>query len=253
MKINFTQIFTDSWNFVRNQPRFLVQFSVLFAVETILFTYFLKQQIPTELLSKNLTQMDLSSIHIPSHLYFVVLLESFINLFLFAWVILAINQYSSRQFLSFSQICGRIFQRLLGLIGIIFLIGLPLVMSAVNVILAKVSHSSASFIALLSFVLGIVIFVRFCLAFPYYLLNNITIMQCFQDLWRQGFKRSGTLFLFCLINYMFFPIIMQFVLSLNPGNLLIGTLLQLIASAVYVFSIIFLYRFYSCFIQKGER
>ena len=253
MKINFTQLFVDSWNFVRNKPKFLLQFSLLFTVETIVASYLLVNAIPENLTSISLNQLDINSIHLPSQIYLLIFLHFLCNLFLFSWAILDIYLFSYNQSLSINQKIQRILQRLPGLFAIIILIILPLIVSILEVSLAAFTHSNLSFVSILSFILGIVIFVRFCLTFVDYLVRNISIFQCLQQQWRQGIKNSSNLFLFCLINYFFFSFVMQLIMSLSNGSTFMEVVLHLICSAIYVFSIIFTYRFYSIFMQNGGK
>lgn len=100
MPINFTQIFQDSWNFMRNQPKLTIQFIMLF------FTFFIGDELinfngalPTNLtvseqtgtneLQALLTQTDTTH-------NLATLIQMVITMFLSAWGTITIHRLSQR-------------------------------------------------------------------------------------------------------------------------------------------------------------
>lgn len=57
MPINFTKIFSDCWNFIRNQQQIVFKFTALYVLVN-LFSYFVQQKIPISAIQQSNNPID---------------------------------------------------------------------------------------------------------------------------------------------------------------------------------------------------
>ncbi len=250
MPINFKFILRDCFNFVRNQTKFFSLFSALFALESLTFSYLLMRAVPENWKNFSLTQnnLDLPQIALPDSLFFLVLLHFLCNLILYALSMVKIQQLTQHKN-NLNQLFAQVSQRLIGLFILNLLIFFPFLLGLVDLFLALMSNHSVSAFSFLSFLLGLFIFIRFNLIFVDYVTTRKTLKENLQSMWQQGTKRTFLLSIYCIINYLFFGLLINNLSAFAGDNFISLLLSTYLSSAVYVFSLIFSFRFYTCFMQ----
>lgn len=252
MAINFTKVFQDSWNFVRNTRQVTFTFTLFFSLNQICISLFSSFILPNRSSSQNAEQfvetLTLSSDNML--LVSAILMSEAISFLLSLWCLTTIHQISKGTLIQNSPLAFAM-KRFWGALFINILVLAPLLLGlsdiAASVLLLKVQPSFFSLIALS---VGIYLFIRCCLAYLYYLLNPVTVRQAFRDSWLAGAGRVSMLFLYCLIIYFALPMLIRQLYSLN-SNLIFELFASLIFAFVTVFSLVFTYRFYTLFMNKA--
>lgn len=248
MKINFTHIFQDSWHFIQNQMRtsvflFIIQFA------SALFIAFLGSL----LLSGNTISVSANPLPQLNEYWSFVLLfivKQVAYLFIGCWSLMVIHQISHQQFQSYGHSALQTGGRFWGALVVNILIASPILIGLVESLLAMQQKTQPSMISLFAIMIGIIFFVRLCLAPVHYLLNTNRIGTAIQQFWQMGKGRAAPLFIYCLLIYLAQPLL-EAQLSLWLASNLVFSVIGLgISTAVNTFLLIVSYRFYTLFSQK---
>lgn len=244
MRINFTQILQDCWNFSRNQTRLVWFFTLLFVLNSVVSNFFFIPMLTPELPTTDLQgQLNIQKLNeIPFLL---------ISTFLTQWGMMSIHHLSSNH--SLGQNASIVFKRIFGVIFINILISLPLVFSLSTVLASVFQQKQVAIYSSLFIIFGVFLFVRLCMASVHYLFEPVGVMQALVFTWKKGTKRFLPLFVYCLILNFILPLLLRrvflFFSGVNPLLELVPLFLMAISN---VFSFIFTYRFYTLFVQGKE-
>ncbi|MFQ1023832.1 hypothetical protein ACIWO4_11175 [Avibacterium paragallinarum] len=251
MNINFTQIYQDCRNFMRNQPRTTQQFIVLFFINSMLF-YFLISAFTPIMKVENMPRKELLLLNDSSNEFFVLAIaQQLISLFISFWGIATFHHISTQQTANLNQSATLTLRRFAGIIAINLIALIPIMIGFIEILFSILQKQSPSIFSLIASVLGFVIFVRLSLASTEYLIHPVTIVQALKSCWFRGVKRSSPLFIYCLFIYVALPFIVRQISSLSD-NLIFELITLLISAIISVFSLLFTYRFYTLFMQKDE-
>lgn len=236
MAINFTELFKDSWNFVRNQRQFVMTFVLIFVGITWLLALVAPEQ-PRALVSDNVGD-DIG-----------MMVQKIIPLFISAWALVAIHHISQGKNLNLQISVMQALRRFLGFFLLSMLCFLPLGLGILNGVYAIALKQSPSFFALVLIVLGIFVFVRFCLSPIAYLMGDCHFKNALPYMLKLTHRRGSTLFLYCLITYFCFPLFI-FQLTLLVANSISLFLVFVVSAFINTFSLVLTYRFYTIFTQQ---
>ncbi|WP_133543299.1 hypothetical protein [Mesocricetibacter intestinalis] len=254
MPINFTQIFHNSWNFVRNEKQFTLSFLVIFAL-TLLLVNHLTREFLAPVMDK-ISQADNSELESllqqgqQSKGALSYLFNQFLVLLVSSWGIIHIHRISQRNTPNLIGSFAVVLSKLAGIVILNVLIMLPMLAAMANLLPLMLSGSGAVSIALIAVILGIFIYVRLCLAPLSYFIGNKPIMQAIPYFWRIGNKRTGTLLIYCLIVQFFLPFVSMQFSFLGQMNILLEIISILAISFINLFTLVITYRFYTLFIQN---
>lgn len=249
MNINFTQIFQDCWNFMRNQQKITRQFIVLFFINSLLFYFLLSAFMPTMKVENVRGQDLLLPSDITTEFLVLSLAQQLISLFLSVWGIATFHRISTQQADNLNQSAELTLRRFAGIIAINFIAFFPIMIGFIETLFAMLQRQSPSILSLIAIGLGFFIFVRLSLASTEYLIQPVSIVQALKNSWFRGVKRSSPLFIYCLFIYVALPFIVRQITSLSD-NLIFELMTLLISAVISVFSLLFTYRFYTLFMQK---
>ncbi|HDX1179534.1 TPA: hypothetical protein RNY19_001780 [Pasteurella multocida] len=255
MSINFTKIFQDSWNFVRNQRQISLTFVFAFFLANLLISLLITSLSPTDVISQSNNNEDLAQVlgiaAVNSNVMMLSFAHQIIYFLISAWCLISIHQISQSSHFSLNTSFSQALQRFLGAFVINLLLLTPLLIGLSQIFFSLViQKSQPAMFSLLSMGLGIYLCIRFCLTSVHYLITTANISQSFKTTWQAGIKRVAPLFLYCLIVYFLLPMLTrQF--SLLATNLLLEMLVALGTAFLTVFSLVFTYRFYTLFMQKA--
>ncbi|TCP95730.1 hypothetical protein EDC44_1079 [Cricetibacter osteomyelitidis] len=268
MNINFTQIFQDSWNFIRNQRRFTLSFMLIFVAVLIIFQLILgymqpiifkevseqfavmTQNIPAEAKAQleaingnDSTQSVLLSLAMITHPRMLAILISsqVINSFVITCGIIAVHQISRLQPFSLSMAFARGLQCFLGVLAINIIVLMPIGLGAAFAVGGNALGS-------LLMLVGIYIFIRLCLAYFVYLIENKSIFEAIRFTWQKTQKGFGSLFIFFLLAYVVLTMLHS-QLSVLDDNIVLLFIGMVLSAFLHLFSIIFSYRFYTLFMK----
>lgn len=254
MAINFTQIFKDSLNFMRNQRHIMLSFIVI----KILITFFILFISPSiefidgAKLPPSQQIQQVVDTFLKPEVFGSILFNSAIELFFSYFCLLAIHQIGRREKFAISQLIGQTLSRFFGTLSLtiltllVFLIGL----SQITYQLAT-AGSNPLLSSIISFV-GIFIFVRLNLAPISYLFGHQSFINAIPNSWQRGIGRSGSLFIFVLLIYFLLPILVQPVNAILGNSLFSSAIVMVLHSIIYVFSLVFTYRFYTIFFTQQD-
>lgn len=254
MNINFTQIFQDSWNFMRNQRTLVITFAVFFFLLTFTTQAILDAVVPNiaeqlknqPIQSNDTFPQELSqtvALMTNSHIVFISLISQIINSLLSTWALVAIHQISQQRPFSLGQSFTIAIKYFIGVLLLGVLVIFPLLYGVINLL-------TGAFLGLILAVVGIYLFLRLCLSSLIYLFENKSFFTAIQYCWQQTNKRLSTIFIYCLIVYVLFSIIANQLIALNT-NILLQIITIALNSLITLFSLVFSYRFYHLFIRKG--
>lgn len=257
MPINFTQLFNDSWNFLRNQRQFSIAFIALFALNSAI--QILMRQPYANLAQNpeaaNPQQVELLLQQTNSANPWLYLAQILLNLFVGYWVMISIHQISQRNFQSLVQSALAVLPRLfgsclltlassiVGIIGIFYLLAALMTHLLLNQPLSLTTP-------LVFTALGAWLFARLCLAPLNYLLTNNSVAHALKQTFKAGKGRNGILFTYLLINY-FVPTLLIVQFSYFATNVVMTILALLLIAFTNLFLSIFTYRFYQVFNQQA--
>lgn len=246
MPINFTQLFQDSWNFVRNKQKIILIFSLVFFLFQLCSSLILPHFATTDVM------VALETNAVPNQdILLVVVFLQFVSFLLTSWYLVAIHQIAQGEPFDMAKSFVFFMPRLFGLILITFIVLFPMVVGIADVLFAFLHLAKPTIISLIAFILGIYVYVRFCLADVHYLLSGSSINQTLKTVWLSGFKRTSVLFIYCLLMNVVLPLFLR-TLSKLSNNILLELIILGITAFVTLFSLVFTYRFYSVFMQKAS-
>lgn len=248
MKINFTQIFQDSWHFIQNQKRISLFLFIIQFVSALLIAF-----LGSVLLSDNditISANQLPELSTYGNVAILFVVKQILYLFAACWSLMIVHQISRQQFLSYGQSAVQTSKRFLGTLIVNVLVALPMLIGLVESLLAMQQKTSPSVFSLFAILIGMVFFVRLCLAPVHYLMSEYGISATIQQFWQQGKGRAAPLFIYCLLVYLAQPLLEAQLGALLASNLIFSVIGLAISTAINTFLLIVTYRFYTLFLQK---
>lgn len=244
MAINFTQILQDAVNFVRNQQKTFITFSLLLFAALFLSLGLEQSQTGLDVTGDAPVSLQQLSDNFSS-LAGVYLLKQLLVIFVSTAALNSVVQISQGESANLSSAFARTAKRFLGVLLLNILITLPI---SLGMALAYAGGAqSSSFATLILLALGIFVFIRLNLAIVHYVASTESISASLKAIWRAGLKQNGALIIYTLCIYVVLPLIsVPFALV---GGTLGGILAGFVGAFAQVFGIIFSYRFYSLFIK----
>ncbi|MGC7559665.1 hypothetical protein [Pasteurella sp. PK-2025] len=252
MAINFTKIFQDSWNFVRNTRQITFTFVLLFFLNHSLSSLVAYLLIPEDVLTQNPEQfaqsLNLNNTADPLF-YILIIVNHVISFLLSLWCLSAIHQVSHSLYVPSTSLALAV-KRFVGAFIINLLLVIPLLLGAADAVFSLiVAKSQPSVFSWTAIALGAYIFIRCCLASVYYLFNPISITQALRESWQSANQRMFMLLIYCVLIYFVLPLIGRKLITLND-HLVFELIVTLLIAFLNVFSLVFTYRFYSIFMHK---
>ena len=248
MKINFTQVLQDSWNFFRNQQRILLQFvSILFMVQ-VASALLSPPLIPQDAVVTN-GLPDLSKVNAVGFLS-GYLITQFFTTFVATWGLMTIHKISLQNYRTLGESFSSTLRRFIGVLVLEIISVIPILLGIGEVGAAVATNTSPSIISLFAIIFGIWFFIRLNLSSLHYLTTQDGVGQSLQKIWLQGKNQKAALVVYTLIVYVFVPVlILQ--LSALATNMLFVLILGIIASLLSIFMLVVTYRFYSLFMKES--
>ncbi|MDO4626400.1 MAG: hypothetical protein Q4A81_03715 [Pasteurellaceae bacterium] len=251
MPINFTQLLRDSWNFMRNQPKFVFTFIILIVLVDFLFN-FITPKIdliqPTQASDELVLMKQILKSYISFPYLIYLILGQLANFFVACLCIVGIQRISQNASLNLS-----IPMTLQRFIGTLFLTAVSLSLFTIGmwqIIYAFANDMQPNILSSIFVITGIFIFFRLKLAHFSYLLGDQPLERAIATIWHKGRGRNGQLFLFTTLVNFLIPFLGEQLLSFS-ANAFTDYIMILINAALWVFALIFSYRFYSLFIQQS--
>lgn len=238
MPINFTELLQQSWNFMRNQPKFTsFAISLLILLQIINFIF-----LPT-------TAESLSA-----EMLFPRLLSAAATVFLSILVILNIKSINNGSFQQFFQNSAEALQRFFPVILLTLVMVFPVSVGMAAGTLATVGGDSGlSLVALPLLIGGLFIFIKFSLVTFVYLIETPqkTVKETLAFTWQLTRGRMYPVVIYCVIS-QFLPILLN-TLVLSLGANLITVVVSLVLSAfLSLYMNIFGFRFYQSYRQGAK-
>lgn len=256
MPINFTQIFQDSWNFMRNQPKITIQFIMLFFISSLATSLLIPSgATPADLAVNEQTganELQALIIQADTTNSVAMLIQVVFTMFLSVWGTVTIHQLSQRANPALSQTFTMALKRFSGVLLINILTTALIAIGLLKAFIAILTNTPPSIISLLSIVFGVFIFIRLCLATVHYVITPISLKNALAESWQAGIKRTFPLFIYCVIIYFALPLLIKN-LAVISSNMIFDVLVMLLIAVFNMFSLIFTYRFYTLFMPKKMR
>lgn len=253
MPINFTTIFQDSWNFLRNKQQVTLTFTLALLLASLCFDFLVIPNLSTP----NANQSDelAKALGLSSASPNIAMFSLVYQLVIFVisnWCLVAIHQISQGQGFNMTQSFVLLSKRFVGVLLINVVILVPVVVGVSDVFFALlIQGRQPSIISIVLLTLGLYLYIRFCLAGLHYLVTKNNFNQTLKHTWLAGSRRGLILFVYCLFIYILLPFLFRS-LSALTGNILFDIIVSALMSFVTVFSLVFTYRFYSVFMQKAH-
>lgn len=244
--INFTQIFQDSLNFIRNRPKIFLTFVAMFLTLQACIV-FLIPSLPT-IETKGtepdainlLAQIDFSTIGI------IYLIQQILILFLNSWIILTIHQISQSDNRPFNTALILTTQRFFGVLILNLIILFPIITGLSQAFIAIQKNAPVSLSAIIFILTGLILFIRLNISTVYYITDKENISNSLKKVWFAGKGRNGILFLYALFIYFVIPMLQKFFLVSESYFNLISFFITALLS---IFGLIFTYRFCRLFMS----
>lgn len=250
MSINFTTIFQDSWNFVRNKQQLTLTFSLAFLLTSLCFDFLIIPNLAPPLNTESdelANALGMKGVGTDFVMYsFIYQLAIFI---ISHWCLVAIHQISQGQMFNLGGSFTFLLRRLIGVLLINIILLVPVVIGVSDVLFSLLSNRQPSIISAISLALGLYLYVRFCLAGVHYLVTQNNFNQTLKATWYAGIKRGLLLFVYCLFVYILLPFLFRNLSALG-NHFILNIIVSALMSFITVFSLVFTYRFYSVFMQK---
>ena len=250
MTINFTHIFQDSWNFLRNRPQAVIFLLALQIVDELLVS-FMDAFLGGNATQLVLTPMPLQSAEASQNIALFLLAKQLIDLLIAGWSLMLIAFISQQTTNPYIQGLTRTIQRFLGIFALNIIVVLPLVFSLLQALPALRQQAEPSLFTLFLFIIGIVLYIRLNLTPLHYLASNDNIRQTIKTIWQAGTGRVSLLFVYSLLAYLVVPLINSKLSTIADGGVF-DILGFLISISLNVFIYVFTYRFYTLFMQKAR-
>ena len=250
MQINFTQIFQDSLNFMRNQRKTVLIFVGIFVVSQLI-NALVSVPMPSLGDNPNPSQQDiidaLSKVE-PTVLVGSFLFQQLLMSFIATFGIATIHHISQQNQNPINQGLMLTLRRFLGVVVLDIFMSLPLLFGIADVMSSFLSKNALSPLAFVSMVLGLFFFVRLCLSPVHYIASNQSIGQSALQVWRAGIKRNGVLITYALITYLLLPLLANSI-STTLGTSFLSVIFGILVALFQLFILVFTYRFYSLFMK----
>ena len=250
MQINFTQIFQDSLNFMRNQRKTVLIFVGIFVVSQLINALV---SVPMPSLGDNPNPslqdiIDALSKVEPTALIGSFLFQQLLMSFIATLGIATIHHISQQNQNPINQGLMLTLRRFLGVVVLDIFMSLPLLFGIADVMSSFLSKNALSPLAFVSMVLGLFFFVRLCLSPVHYIASNQSIGQSALQVWRAGIKRNGVLITYALITYLLLPLLANSI-STTLGTSFLSVIFGILVALFQIFILVFTYRFYSLFMK----
>ncbi|OOF43634.1 hypothetical protein BKK49_00155 [Rodentibacter rarus] len=249
MKINFTQILQDSWNFFRNQQKTMFQFvSILFMVQV--FNILLSPpiaSIDTALTVDTLPQLMEEN---ASSIAFSFLITQLVTTFIASWGLMTISQISRQNHRTLAQSFQATLPRFLGVVILDLIAIMPILLGLSEILAAVLMKTSPSIISLAALIFGMGFFIRLNLSTTHYLTTQDSIGHSLRKIWLQGKNQKTALLIYALLVYFVTPILI-FQLSAIFNHLIFSVFVGILAAALNIFMLVVTYRFYSLFMKES--
>ncbi|OOF46752.1 hypothetical protein BKK51_01400 [Rodentibacter trehalosifermentans] len=247
MKINFTQILQDSWNFFRNQQKTMFQFvSILFMVQ-VLSVLLSPSMVSNSVISTD-TLPQFVEENAPS-IALSFLMTQLMTTFIASWGLMTIHQISGQNDRTLGQTFQATLPRFFGVIMLDLIIIAPMLLGIVEMIAAVLTKTSPSIISLVAVIFGMGFFIRLNLSTTHYLTTQDNIGQSLRKIWLQGKNQKTALLIYALLVYFVTPLLI-FQLSMIFDHLIFSVLLSIFAAALNIFILVVTYRFYTLFMKE---
>ncbi len=231
MPINFTQIFQDSLNFMRNQRKTVLIFVGIFVVSQLI-NALVSVPMPSLGDNPNPSQQDiidaLSKVE-PTALIGSFLFQQLLMSFIATFGIATIHHISQQNKNPINQGLMLTLRRFLGVVVLDIFISLPLLFGLADVMSSFLSKNALSPLAFVSMVFGLFFFVRLCLS-------------------PVGVKRNSVLIIYALITYLLLPLLVNSIGAIL-GTSFLSAIIGILAALFQMFILVFTYRFYSLFMK----
>ncbi|ABR74253.1 hypothetical protein CBG46_00815 [Actinobacillus succinogenes] len=254
MPINFTQLFRDSWNFMRNQRGFVMKFMLILLIASAgmsLLASTLQSSVtnPEQMDQTQLAQAMLEQSQQPSRQLFFLFNQG-ITLFISSWALAVIHSINQQRGINLVTSAAFTARRFVGVALLSILSVFPLFIGLWFAFGNMSNNQSPSILSLMLMIAGIILFIRLCLVSVEYLLQPVSMQSAVKNILILGAKRTGTLFFYCLIVNFFLPLI-GIQLSAMAVNTVFSVIVLAAIALVSLFSLIFTYRFYSIFSNQA--
>ena len=250
MPINFTQIFQDSLNFMRNQRKTVLIFVGIFVIAQLI-NQLVSVPLPSLGNNPDPSLQDiinaLSKVE-PTALIGSFLFQQLLMSFITTLGIATIHHISQQNQNPINQGLMLTLRRFLGVIVLDIFMSLPLLFGMVDVVSSFLSKNALSPLAFVSMVLGLFFFVRLCLSPVHYIASNQSIGQSALQVWRAGIKRNGVLITYALITYLLLPLLANSI-GTTLGTSFLSVIFGILVALFQIFILVFTYRFYSLFMK----
>ena len=250
MPINFTQIFQDSLNFMRNQRKTVLIFIGIFVIAQLI-NQLVSVPLPSLGNNPDPSLQDiinaLSKVE-PTALIGSFLFQQLLMSFITTLGIATIHHISQQNQNPINQGLMLTLRRFLGVVVLDIFMSLPLLFGMVDVVSSFLSKNAHSPLAFVSMVFGLFFFVRLCLSPVHYIASNQSIGQSALQVWRAGVKRNGILIIYALITYLLLPLLVNSVGAILGTPFLI-VIFGILVALFQIFILVFTYRFYSLFMK----
>ena len=250
MQINFTQIFQDSLNFMRNQRKTVLIFIGIFVVAQLINQLV---SVPLPSLGNNPDPSQQDIMNALSKVEPTVLIGSFVfqqllMSFIATFGIATIHHISLQNQNPINQGLMLTLRRFLGVVVLDIFMSLPLLFGIADVMSSFLSKNTLSPLAFVSMVFGLFFFVRLCLSPVHYIASNQSIGQSALQVWRAGIKRNGVLITYALITYLLLPLLANSI-GTTLGSSFLSVIFGILVALFQIFILVFTYRFYSLFMK----
>ena len=250
MPINFTQIFQDSLNFMRNQRKTVLIFVGIFVIAQLI-NQLVSVPLPSLGNNPDPSLQDiinaLSKVE-PTALIGSFLFQQLLMSFITTLGIATIHHISQQNQNPINQGLMLTLRRFLGVVVLDIFMSLPLLFGMVDVVSSFLSKNAHSPLAFVSMVFGLFFFVRLCLSPVHYIASNQSIGQSALQVWRAGIKRNGVLITYALITYLLLPLLANSI-STTLGTSFLIVIFGILVALFQIFILVFTYRFYSLFMK----
>ena len=245
MQINFTQIFQDSLNFMRNQRKTVLIFIGIFVISQLINALV---SVPMPSLGDNPNPSQQDIIDALSKVEPTALIGSFLFQQLLMSFIATFHHISLQNENPINQGLMLTLRRFLGVVVLDIFMSLPLLFGIADVMSSFLSKNALSPLAFVSMVFGLFFFVRLCLSPVHYIAANQSIGQSALQVWRAGIKRNGVLIIYALLTYLLLPLVVNTIGAIL-GSSFLSAIVGILAALFQLFILVFTYRFYSLFMK----
>ncbi len=251
MSINFTAIFQDSLNFVRNKAKFILTLSLIYTILFFANDFLLAKQLNINLattFNSTVYAKDQFETLLSPSLLFILLIGLFLRIIFYAFTILRIQQITYQPDAKLTTLFSILLKKIPALIGVKLIVWLPLGIGTMGGLMAAMQGKASFNFTILSF-LSIFFAIRLNLAMVNCLVTNDGIINSLRHIWKLGKKQNLNMFLFFLLNYIVLESVSGFLVMYLNKTLFTLSIAYYLTSIIYIFSLIFSYRFYTRFTQ----